>query len=413
MVLIPKKQNALNFTKPNNNYISNSDNLLGAIEEMLLEFPEDSFYFLNEGDLRDRIRLIDQHFLPNNPNKKVAYAIKANSRRRILEILYKEGMTHFDCASPKEIALIKDLDPDTIPLYNHPIKRKIDIREAANMGALHFTAQTKREINKIINEFDVLPSNLEVVARMQTLNNKAACNLSTKFGAPPEEVKQMLQYLDRENINKGISVHTGSQNSDPATMETGVEKMVQVIRETGKVKVLNVGGGLPANYLGNSEYDVRVYLNAVSEAILAVLGDIFDSDDYKVIIEPGRGIVGDVVQLTSPVIATEERNGAPCIYINDGVFSSFCPADPPNFNADLKVLRKEGSNIIEVEPAKGKDFVVFGRTCDSADTLGMRRLPSDTQEGDWILHTSAGAYAESCSSDFNNFQPHTWVSFNT
>ena len=375
-------------------------------------FPEDSFYLLNEGALRERYRTIDSNFLPGNQNSYVAYAVKANSRRRILEVLSSEGMTHFDCASPNEISLVKSVDKKNYPMYNHPIKRKTDIREAYRMGVTHFTVQTKREIEKILELLRPAPSNLEIAVRMMTLNSKAACNLSTKFGATQQATKEMLKFLKKHNIRAGISVHTGSQNSDPETMREGVEKMADVLKSIGKIRSLNVGGGLPVNYLGDKEFDIKVFLEVVSQAVSEILEDVFEDDDHQIIIEPGRAIIGDNIQLVSPVIAVEGRGTSPCIYINDGIFSSFCPADPPNYKADFKLLRKDQGQIYEVRDDEFEEFIVFGRTCDSADTLGKRRLPKSVREGDWILHSTAGAYTDSCSSSFNNFNPHKWVSFN-
>lgn len=392
---------------------SDEKDLYGAISLATGVSPENSFYFLNEGAIRERYRVIDSNFLPGNPNSHVAYAVKANSRRRVLEVLSSEGMTHFDCASPSEISLVKLVNEKSSPLYNHPIKRKIDIVSALQMGVNHFTVQTKREIEKILELFSVTPSGLEIAVRMATLNDKAACNLSTKFGATQEATKEMLQFLKKNQIRAGISIHTGSQNSDPATMRAGIEKMTDIIKSVGRIRSLNIGGGLPVNYLGNREFDIKVFLKVVSDAVLEVLEDIFEDEDHQIIIEPGRAIIGDNVQLVSPVIAVEERDTTPCIYINDGIFSSFCPADPPNFEADLKVLRKNQGLIQEIVDDDFQEFIVFGRTCDSADTLGKRLLPKSIREGDWILHTTAGAYADSCSSSFNNFQPHTWISFNT
>lgn len=382
-----------------------------VVAEFLLANPEESAYFLDSAHLREKARIFLNEFMPEDSRAVTAYAMKANPNEQVLKILTEEGVNYFDCASPSEIRTMRKVNSDAINLYNNPLKRKQDIVAAAHMGVKHFTVQTHREIQKVFKETHgiIKREDLEIAIRLQTLNDAAAINLSTKFGATIPDVLGMFEHLKFLGIVPGISIHTGSQNSDPQTFYTGIEKMMDIIKKKGKINTLNIGGGIPVNYLGDRKYDISDYLRIINGALRGIVGEVFDNDNYKLIIEPGRSMIGDSIKLVAPIISREKRGYMDSIYIHDGIFGSFNPADTPNVEAAFKVLRQEGDKIIELPMENLQKFEVFGCSCDSADKLPNKMLPQDVQEGDWILHDTAGAYTSACRSDFNGYAEHGWV----
>ncbi|MBU1445887.1 hypothetical protein KKD70_01335 [Patescibacteria group bacterium] len=379
--------------------------------DFLLANPEESAYFLDSNHLRVRVGLFRDQFMPEDKNAFPAYAVKANSNEHVLRILNEEGINHFDCATPTEIRMMNGINQKSINFYNNPLKRNCDIVDAAHMGVKHFTVQTHDEIQKVfMSTYGLIkPEDLEIAVRLQTLNNAAAINLSTKFGASVPEVTSMFEHIRSLGMVPGISVHTGSQNSDPKTFHTAIEKMMDVIKREGRVNTLNVGGGIPVNYCGDREYDIGYYIQVINESLRGIIGEIFDNDSYKLIIEPGRSMVADSIKLVVPVLSREKRGYMDSIYIHDGIFGSFNPADTPNVEAAFKVLRQEGNQIIEVPMDDLQKFEVFGCSCDSADKLPNKMLPKDVKAGDFILHETAGAYTSACRSDFNGYSEHSWV----
>lgn len=405
------------FTKPkigsNNNRFSlkhSSNRLEYIMEDTLGKYPEDSFYFLNEGELRAKAQLIQNSFLPDQTNSFLAYAVKACPQERVLEILSSEGVNHFDCASPAEIELVKFINPSAKVLYNHPIKRSIDIKRALELGARHFTVQTEREVVKILNQAQCPEEELEIVVRFATYNDDAIVNLSKKFGATAQSAIKTLHFLkNKTKVKVGLSFHTGSQNQSPHTFKTAIQKMIDIVDAVKGVDIVNFGGGLPANYSGSQKYSLEQYFATMNTNFDP--SKIFRSPDYQIFIEPGRAVVAEAVDLLVPVISIEERLGEKVAYIHDGCFTSFSPADPPNANAQFKVLRHTDSGI-QILFGTLEKYRVFGRTCDSADDLGCRQIPNNIREGDWIWHASAGAYSSAYASNFNGFSLPKWISYN-
>ena len=388
--------------------------LNSVMHDVLSAHPEESFCFLNEGKLRKKVSILQEHFLPEMKERRIIYAMKANPRRRILEILAEEGIDGFDCASAHEADEALHYVSGSEAFFNHPIKTLQAIKGAYQKGVRYFTAQTKEGIEKILQ--GTLPANFndlsEVVVRLQTLNKKAKINLSTKYGATEEDARQMLRFLrdDVKNVLAGLSMNTGSQNSSPATFEKGIEYMANIARDEGGVNSINLGGGIPVNYFDEDHFDTREFLQRISQSVRDNIKGVFhyDAHDPKIIIEPGRSIIADAVDLAIPVLEIEKRGGKPCAYINDGVFCSFSDVAVHGWEYNFDVFSKDGRKISNSK----KPYVVYGNTCDSGDTLGEVLLPDNLKTGDFLHVRNAGAYLDSQASRFNGFNPPEYVSYN-
>ena len=98
-------------------YITHPKNNLHLVmDEVISAEPEEAFCFFDEGKLRNKVGFLRDHFLPESPEKefrRIAYAIKANPKSRIVQILSEEGIDGFDCASPGEIDQVLNQNPNT------------------------------------------------------------------------------------------------------------------------------------------------------------------------------------------------------------------------------------------------------------------------------------------------------------
>ena len=119
----------------------------------------------------------------------------------------------------------------------------------------------------------------------------------------------------------------------------------------------------------------------------------------EVIIEPGRGIVGDAGTLVAEVIGITWRGGRRWVTVDAGLFSGLVEAlgEEIRYRLEYRARRATRSG-----PA-----VLAGPTCDSLDLLYEKTpvsLPLTLAEGDRVLFHSAGAYTSTCSTvGFNGF----------
>jgi len=378
-----------------------------VMTEVLSAYPDELFCFLNENKLRKNVGILSAYFLPTDERRKILYALKANPLDRIVQILNEEGIDGFDCASPQEIDLALGLNPKAEIYFNHPIKTRGAIRTALQRGVRYFAAQAKKEIEKILEP--ATPHDYpEIAIRLQTWNEKAKINLSTKFGASETDTGEMLKMLKDKAAPRGLCIHTGSQNESPEAFESGIELMASIAKSEGGVHSINVGGGIPVNIHPD---DIKNFLTRISQSVRDNLRGVLaeDARSPKIILEPGRAIIAEAVDMAIPVLAVEKRWGKKCAYIHDGVFTSFSDYPIHHWKWHFQTFSTTGREFSAVK----EPYVVFGRTCDSGDTLGEILLPDDLREGDFLRVPSAGAYMDSQASNFNGFGPPKYVSYNS
>lgn len=387
---------------------------LEAINEVYSdpENMEDPFYFLNIGELRKNATIFKDNFLPEDPHAVVAYAVKANPLPFILKTLNESGIDCFDCASLGEIRRVRRLlRSDGQILFNHPIKKSKDIREASKEHQVkHFTAQTSDEIDKIVASLEnrAAVENFELAVRMRTENSEAEINLSEKYGAPASIVNDLLKKVQAIGALAGISIHTGSQNRDPRTYETALRQVEDVVSGIKGLVSLNIGGGVPVNYFGDLNFETRDYLGFISKYLqkLKSQNPSLLADEHKVIIEIGRALVASAVDLIVPVLAVEVRDGFKTLYLADGVFGSFSDFAVHDWNYNFEVFGAEKENHAR------ESYRLFGPTCDSGDHMGIVSLPTGLKAGDRLQIRNAGAYMQSQRSNFNHIEPPRVIAYN-
>jgi len=380
-----------------------------AFKRITDEYPEESFFFLNEKKLKTRARLLRENFLPPAEGGRVAYAVKANPRRKILKLLGQAKITSFDCASDEEIDTVLNGNPHAEILYNHPVKRNLDIRFALKRGVRHFTVQTIREVVKILENSDHIDfEDLEIAVRLDTPNPDAEINLSEKFGAEEETAQEIIKLIKLHGSNPGISIHTGSQNTNPESFSRGIKQMLALAEKEGGIRSINIGGGLPANIHTTDDFNPEVYLNVINTSIRESLKRSLERSP-KIYMEPGRAMVAECIDLLIPILSVEMRRGEKVLYIYDGIFTSFSDAIIHGWKYPFQFWRKNQKDFSGKTISFGQ---MFGRTCDSGDKLGYIEGPEDLQEGDYIHIPRAGAYMDSQASHFNGFGTHRYVSYN-
>lgn len=394
-------------------YEKHREKLQEIMTNVLRSGTDEPHCFLDEGLLRSRLHLFQDNFLPDDPTRRIIYAMKANPRRRIMSIFTEEGIDGFDCASPPEIerALnVNGVDPNGI-YYNNPVKSKSDIQRALTDGVSYYTAQSRSGVEQILSQnlFFENPD-LEVAVRVETPNPQARIDLSTKFGCSPEEGSELVKRIKASGARAGLAMHTGSQNGSSESFTKGLEILQEVAKRSGGVSSINIGGGFPVNYLPSQQFVLKEYLDEVTSSIKQIRSDILTdiAEGPRVIVEPGRALVAPAVDLAVPVLEINTHHGERRVYLNDGIFTSFLSMLAHDWHYDFEVFPRDGRSFRN----KPSSCSLYGRTCDSGDTLGKVNLPADLKEGDYLHVRYAGAYMDCQATRFNGFGPPKYVSYN-
>ncbi|MFP4003552.1 MAG: type III PLP-dependent enzyme, partial [Alphaproteobacteria bacterium] len=338
------------------------------------------------------------------PLAEIFYAVKANPAPEVVSRLIEKGAC-FDVASPAEVDLCLELGADPARLsYGNTIKKKADIAYAYERGVRLFAFDSDAELDKLI---EVAPG-AQVVCRLLADNAGADWPLSRKFGCAPDMARDLLVKARGNGLKPvGLSFHVGSQQRNTEAWDCAVEaaaRLFKTLEEDGIVlDLLNLGGGLPAQYREETA-GVEAYGLAVSNAMTRHFGNYLP----RMIIEPGRYLVGDAGILQAEVVLISRKSydeATRWVYLDVGRFHGLAEAEGESIRYRVRV--GDGSNTDgrkETGPV-----ILAGPTCDSADILYERagyEMPLDLEVGDKVQFLSTGAYTATYSSvGFNGFAP--------
>lgn len=338
-------------------------------------------------------------FLQHFPGDTM-FAVKCNPHPAVIKILYNAGIRHFDVASLQEISQVSEVYPDAALYYMHPVKPLAHISSAYNVYRVrHYVIDHINELGKLQKYAE--PTETTIIVRIATPDTGASYNLSTKFGATPDEAIELLRTINNLGMNTGLAFHVGSQCTSTRSFAQALQ-IVGTILDAADVdiKCLDIGGGFPAGYDGVVIPPLADYFDVISAAVKTL--DL--PEDCKLMSEPGRALVANGCSLVVQVQLRKDNR----LYINDGIYGSFSEANTAGFRFPVRMHRLHGE--VSGKPAA---FTIFGPTCDSIDVLPYTfALPEDIKEGDWIEINQMGAYSSACVTRFNGFFPETYVEIN-
>ena len=159
-------------------------------------------------------------FLRNFPGD-VAYAYKANSSVFLLGALYGAGIHHFDVASLAELE-----DAVTIPgvqlHFMHPVKSRLAIRRAYELGVRTFSLDSEDELKKILEETGH-SRELTLWVRIAVQPKNSKLPLQHMFGIQPAKAAKLVGKTRQAALKLGLTFHVGSQTVSPEAYATALE----------------------------------------------------------------------------------------------------------------------------------------------------------------------------------------------
>ena len=365
-----------------------------SIDDMVADMrPEEPVQALRPATIATTAKWFLRHF-PGD----VMYAVKCNPDTRVLKILARAGVKHYDVASLAEVKLVAETLPGAKLYFMHPVKSRHAIRDAYfQYGVRDFSLDSHEELEKIL-ETTQGAEDLNLYVRLSIPNNEAMYSLSGKFGVKLESAASLIMAARKASRKFGVCFHVGSQCMNPEAYMSAVQIVVDLLVTTGvKLDVLDVGGGFPSIYPGMTPPSLGSYMKTIRKAIK--ISPLIEH--AQVICEPGRALVAEGASM---VVQVDARKGG-MLYINDGIYGSLFDAGIPAFTYPVRAIRPGGTF--------GRETAVFGfygPTCDSLDAMkGPFTLPADIREGDWIEIGQLGAYGHTMRTNFNGFFTDTTV----
>jgi ornithine decarboxylase len=326
---------------------------------------------------------------------KSLYAVKANPSPELLRVLWDAGITHFDVASIAEVRLVREVLPEAVLCFMHPVKPAGAIAEAYKVhGVRTFSLDTQEELAKIVkataDEAGEPAADLSLCVRLRVSSDYSELSLASKFGIELADAAPLLQATRQVADCLGICFHVGSQAMTPFAYVQALERVrAAIVDASVTVDIVDVGGGFPSIYPGMEPPPLEDYFSVIHRAAES-LPVSYSSELWC---EPGRALCAEYNSL---IVRVEKRRGSE-LYINDGAYGALYDAAHVGWRFPVRCLTPDRGQAVE-------GFAFYGPTCDDADFMeGPFELPADIQPGDYIEVGMLGAYGAAMRTRFNGF----------
>ena len=333
-------------------------------------------------------------FVEKFPGKSL-YAVKANPSPDLVQILWDNGVTHYDVASIAEVRLVRATLPDATLCFMHPVKAPSAIREAYRQhGVKTFSLDSVEELEKIVDacrdDAGEPAQDLRLCIRLRVSSEYSELSLASKFGCDLTEAPALLQEARQHADWLGLCFHVGSQAMTPFAYVQAIERArAAIVSSSVVIDIIDVGGGFPSIYPGMEPPPLEDYFEVIFRAS-ETLPISYSSELWC---EPGRALCAEYSSL---LIRVEKRRGSE-LFINDGAYGALYDAAHLGWKFPVRALGHE-------EHAATEDFSLYGPTCDDADYMeGPFALPADIKAGDYVEVGMLGAYGAAMKTDFNGF----------
>ena len=362
--------------------------------------PKTPFLFVDLDAVEASYRALRQHL----PHGDVFYAVKANPAQEVVDRLVSLGSS-FDVASPAEIELVMNAgaSPEHVS-FGNTIKKEVDIALAYARGVRLYAFDAEAELLKLARS---APGS-KVFCRLLMDCDGADWPLSRKFGCELDVAFDLLRKAKKLGlIPYGVSFHVGSQQTRVDQWGFALEKtaaLFEALRNNGiELQMVNIGGGLPARYR-DAVAPVEAYAAAIRDSMTQYFpGRAGGSRLPRMIVEPGRSLVGDAGTIEAEVVLISKKGyteNVRWVYLDIGKFGGLAETHDEAIKYRIEAVGRKGAS---------GPVILAGPSCDSVDIMYEKykyELPLSLQVGDRLRIHATGAYTSSYSSvGFNGFAP--------
>ncbi len=328
----------------------------------------------------------------------ICYAVKANSNLAVLNLLARMG-SGFDIVSGGELERVITAGGDPRKtVFSGVGKNGAEMRAALNAGILCFNVESESELkrlNRVAGELDkTAPVSLRINPDVDANTHPYISTglKESKFGVAFEDALPLYRRAaetDMANLRViGIDCHIGAQITEIAPYIAALQKLLDLVDRLAAERIgiehIDIGGGLGIRYRDEAPPSVAEYAQALS----ACFGD----HKQKILLEPGRSVVGNAGVLLARVE-----------YLKHGAHRNFAVLDAAMNDLIRPALYDAWHDIQPVRERRtpARRYEVVGPICESGDFLGHDRELS-VAEGDLLAIMSAGAYGMTMSSNYNS-----------
>jgi len=330
---------------------------------------------------------------------QIYYSVKANSNVGLMAALAREGCG-FDVFSGGELFRVKKAGAAMDKVVFAGVGKTeaemaLGVRSRIQMfnieswpEAVQLDAIARRLGRRVLADFRVNPD-----VDAHTHAHITTGTAETKFGVPLAGAVAMYERARRELPNvelTGVHLHIGSQITESEPYREALRKtlrLIEALRARGhRILTLNLGGGLGIIYRKERTNTALQFAKAVTP--------LLRGQGLKLLIEPGRFIVGNAGILLTRVLYVKPARGKTYVIVDSGMNDLLRPA---LYGAHHEIVPVDGRS----KRPKTRRIDVVGPICESSDFLAKDRVMRLPEAGDLLAVRSAGAYGFVMSSNYN------------
>lgn len=364
-------------------------------------------YIFDEATLRGKCAEYRKGFAQRYPNSLVIYACKAFINPALAQLFKEEGLG-LDVVSAGELAIAKSVGfPMAQVYFNGNNKSRQELELAIGWGVRRIVVDNSYELSLLDEVAKEAGVRQGVILRLSPgVDPHTHAHLTTgatdsKFGFPMAQAEEALTALMSSSSFEliGVHFHIGSQIFDLSPYKQAIEIVLDFAAKMGskhgfKLKELSTGGGLAITY---TEDTPAPTIGEFAEAITATLlkkCEALGLEPPRLVMEPGRSIVGGAGVALYTVGAIKEIAGVrKYVSVDGGIADNIRPA--------LYGAKYEAIVANKVADENLERVTVAGKFCQSGDILIQDIDLPKLEPGDIIAMPCCGAYCLSMASNYN------------
>lgn len=367
-------------------------------------------YVYSAATIRENFRRLDKAL--DGLDHRICFAMKANSNLAVLDLLAREG-AGFDIVSGGELfRVLKAGGRSDVCTFAGVGKTREEIELAVREGVYSFNVESEAELEFINEVAGALGRKAPVALRVnpdvdaQTHKYISTGKSHNKFGIGIDRILGVYEQAAKlpNLIIRGIQTHIGSQILETKPFVEALEKLAPVVTELKRrygIEFFSIGGGVGIVYQqalasGQAEWwDSGDTKRIGFEEYAAAVRPLLEGLGVKILLEPGRSLVGNAGVLLATVLYLKRTPAKTFVVTDAGMNDLIRPA-----------LYEGHHEIVPLrEPAAGASrgpVDVVGPVCESGDFFAQDRDLPGLFAGDGIALLSAGAYGFVMASNYNS-----------
>jgi diaminopimelate decarboxylase len=321
------------------------------------------------------------------------YACKANSNMAIMRLLHAQGVG-IDAVSIYEVeTALRCGIPASDILYTPNCVAFEEIEKVVEKGVL-VNIDNISVLERFGQKYGSRPCAVRINPHIVAGGHAhiQTGHIDSKFGISIHQLRHILRIIKAYQMKiVGLHMHTGSDILDAQTFLTGAEILFGLAEEFPDLEFVDFGSGFKVPYKPD---DVATDVESLGSAMTARFQEFCAAygRELELWFEPGKFLVSESGWLLTT--ATVLKQTPSCVFIgtDSGLHQLIRPMLYDSYHGIINAERTEGTERI---------YTVVGCICET-DTFGTDRRLHETQVGDILAISNAGAYGFAMSSNYNS-----------